>query len=60
MHVWSQYTYLTLLLLGAGVTIAKYGETKVSKYNWIDFVGSALILTLLYYGGFFSSLGFAP
>lgn len=60
MHVWPQITYLTLVLVGAGYNIAKYGETKVSKHDWSDFVSTALILIVLYYGGFFSPLGFAP
>jgi hypothetical protein len=57
MHVWTQLTYLALTCAALGVSIAKYGETKVSKYDWSDFVSVGLILTLLYCGGFFAPLG---
>ena len=60
MHLWPQLTYLALLLLGAGMAFAKYGEAKVSKYDWTDFVAQAAVLAILYFGGFFTPLGFAP
>jgi hypothetical protein len=60
MHVWPQVTYLALMCIAVGVTIANYGEVKVSRYGWTDFSSSGIVLALLYYGGFFAPLGFVP
>lgn len=57
-HVWPQVTYLVLVCMGAGVTLAKFGERKVTTHNWADLVSTGLVLALLYYGGFFTPLGF--
>lgn len=46
--------------MAAGVAIANYGQAKVSRYDWTDFVASGALLAILYYGGFFAPLGFAP
>jgi hypothetical protein len=60
MTIWPQITYLALTCMAAGVAIANYGEAKVSRYDWTDFVSSGIVLAILYYGGFFVPLDFAP
>lgn len=52
---WPQIIYLVLTLLGLGITLAKHGEPKKDKHNfYVTFVGSGLIVALLYWGGFFT------
>ena len=51
---WPQDIYLVLTLMGMGVALARYGEPKVDKYDFIDLaIGPALTMSLLYWGGFF-------
>jgi hypothetical protein len=58
MHIWPQITMLALITLGAGHTIAKFGERKTDTYGWTELViAPAITLTLLYCGGFFAPLG---
>lgn len=57
MSVWPQVTYLALTFIGLGHCLANYGNKKVSTYNWSDIVSAALILTILWCGGFFAPLG---
>lgn len=60
MHIWPQITFLCLSLVGTGIVLAKYGEKKITTYDWTDFVSTAALFTILYYGGFFAPLGFTP
>lgn len=61
MSLWPQYTIIAMSAVSFGITLAKLGQPKTDKYDLIDLlVGPAIIYTLLYYGGFFASMGFAP
>lgn len=61
MHIWPQVTWLAIMVMGAGISLAKYGEQKRDRYDLGDLViAPAITLTILYYGGFFTPLGFAP
>ncbi|MGB3042500.1 MAG: hypothetical protein WBB98_04880 [Xanthobacteraceae bacterium] len=60
MTIWPQIVYITLTCFGVGVTLARYGEAKVSRYDWTDIFATALVGTILYFGGFFAPIGFAP
>lgn len=60
MTVWPQITYLVLVLMGAGVCLGRFGERKRDNYGWTDLGGPAIGIYLLYCGGFFASLGWAP
>jgi predicted Na+-dependent transporter len=60
MHLWPQIAFLCLTLIRYGVVLAKYGEKRESTYNWADFFASGVMLTILYYGGFFAPLGVTP
>jgi len=49
-----QLIYLSLVLIGLGAEIARHGEAKKGKYNgWTSLIATLIILTVLYYGGFF-------
>lgn len=52
---WPQWVWLASMLIGVGITIARYGERKRDRYDWIDLLLTpAAGFTLLYYGGFFA------
>lgn len=49
-----QLIFLALMALNMGVCIARFGQRKTDHYNGVDvFVGPAITLGLLYWGGFF-------
>jgi hypothetical protein len=49
-----QIIYVVLLLLGVGIDLAKHGQPKTGKHSFpSSFFAAALILALLYWGGFF-------
>lgn len=62
MTVWPQIVYLVLLVMGVGVALARYGEPKrPDSYDIVDvLIGPATMAGLLYAGGFFTVLGWAP
>lgn len=52
---WPQLTFLALTFLDVGVCSARYGEQKPDCYDIVDvLVGPAIVLGLLYMGGFFT------
>jgi hypothetical protein len=61
MNLWPQYAVIALSAIGFGINVAKFGQPKTGDYDFIDLiVGPAFSYTLLYYGGFFAPMGFAP
>lgn len=53
MMGWPQLIYLALTALGAGFVIAKHGEPR-DPYNAPGaLIGTAIVLAILYWGGFF-------
>ena len=48
-----QIIYLCLLLLGLVVAVAKHGEDKGKYHAGWTLVGEAILLWILYWGGFF-------
>lgn len=57
MHLWPQYTLLALVLIGVGVSMARYGEPKRDTYGIYEaFIGPSILLGLLYAGGFFGGM----
>jgi|GEM_PF-2581001 len=51
---WPQAIYLGLMMMGIGLSIARYGEQKRDRYDLVDVaISPALICGLLYWGGFF-------
>jgi hypothetical protein len=49
-----QIIVVVLMALGAGLHLAKHGERKDERYNFVsDCIGSCVLLGLLYWGGFF-------
>lgn len=53
---WPEGIFLALILLGMGKAMARFGETKKpDSYDMIDVLfGPALLLGLLWWGGFFA------
>lgn len=52
---WPQVIYVTLLILADGYALAKNGEQRTGTYSfgW-SVLGSAIAISLLYWGGFFA------
>ncbi len=52
---WPQAIYLALVMLGIGLELARHGEAKKpGRHNaWATMIGSAIVLLLLWWGGFF-------
>lgn len=51
---WPQLTYLTLMILGIGMTAVKHGEAKSAEYNILTtLIVDAVMMFILYSGGFF-------
>jgi len=57
-----QILYLAMMLIGLGMTFAKHGEPKkLGIVNaWYSLIGALLVITLLYYGGFFAVFNIKP
>jgi hypothetical protein len=57
MSHWPQFTYLALLFLGLGATIAtNYGKPRGPAHTWASLIGAAIGLFLLQQGGFFQGM----
>lgn len=49
-----QIIFLALTFLGTGICLARHGERRIGNYNFpAAIVADALIIGLLYWGGFF-------
>lgn len=60
MSIWPQITYLVLMTLGLGLVWGKHGQPQ-SNYNVFTHLIAVMIgVVVLYYGGFFTPLGYAP
>lgn len=61
MSTWPQFTYLFLIAMSFGVNMSRLGQPKEDSYDLFDLlVAPAIVLTLLYCGGFFAPLGWSP
>lgn len=50
-----QIIIIAIYALSVGIDIAKHGEPKTGRYNAAaSLIGSAIGLSLLYWGGFFN------
>jgi hypothetical protein len=56
MSNWPQWTYLALLMIGLGVSLARFGEPKRDRYDFVDLLAPALALWLLWMGNFFAPI----
>ena len=53
---WPQITYLVLLGLSLGISMARHGSPRTDRHNfWIALIAESLLLGLLWVGGFFSN-----
>lgn len=53
MGIW-QIVYIGIMFMGLGLNLAKDGQPKEGKYSfWAQFLADAIILFILYKGGFF-------
>ena len=50
---WPELIYLVLICLGLGVSIAQHGQ-MVERDATSAIIGVVIVLSLLYWGGFFS------
>lgn len=57
MSTWPQWTFLILMLIGVGVTLARFGQQKRDYHDMGDILSAALTLWLLWMGGFFTPIG---
>jgi hypothetical protein len=49
-----QVILLSLVAIGTGIALARYGERKTDSYDIFDVVVSpSILICLLYWGGFF-------
>lgn len=44
---WPQGIYLAIVVLSMGIALARYGEQKRDRYDWIDLILSPAITTAL-------------
>ena len=60
--IWPQVTLLAITIFAAGTRIAEIANNIPPKPRspWIGFAGFCIAHTLLYFGGFWAPLGFAP
>lgn len=58
--VWPQRVLLAMIFIGWGINLSEFGKAKEKRVGFIDLFSPLIALTLLYYGGFFAVLGFAP
>lgn len=53
---WPQVVVIAVYALSLGVSLAMHGKPRTGEYNFIHAViGSAIVLTPLYLGGFFTA-----
>lgn len=53
---WPQYAYAALTMLGLGVSLQRHGQRKTGEHNIVaDVIATAIIVWLLYMGGFWAS-----
>jgi hypothetical protein len=51
---WPQLTYLALAVVELSTFAARHGQPRKDKYNvGTALISAAIVLTLLYFGGFF-------
>lgn len=56
MH-WPQIAVLVLYVLSVGVHLARHGQPRDGKYNFIgSLVMAVILLSLMYAGGFFGGV----
>lgn len=52
---WPQLVYMISALIGLGISAVKHGQYRDGTYNfWISLVATMFVLSVLYWGGFFS------
>lgn len=57
MKIIPQTVFLTLMLLGLGTTMAMHGRPKTGNHSvWITLVSDAVVIVLLWWGGFFDAV----
>lgn len=53
LGIW-QIIYLCLMVMGVGLAIGKHGESKGTYNGWVTLIATAIDITILALGGFFS------
>lgn len=53
---WPQFTYIGLMALSVGVTLALHGQPRTGTHNvGYALIGAAISLGVVYAGGFFTA-----
>ena len=60
MSLWPQYTIFALYVAFFTLSVAKSGEPKGNFNPFVDLFSTALGVFILWKGGFFTPLGWAP
>lgn len=56
MTYWPQFTYLALVCIGIGTSIANHGRERSNENCITTLIAASISLFLLYQGGFFGGL----
>lgn len=52
-----QLLFIALYSIGLGISFAEHGKPKTGNHNaWASLIAAAIVVTLLYLGGFFNQL----
>jgi hypothetical protein len=52
---WPQFLMASLMLIGEGISLARYGEKKRDSYGPVDvLIGPVAVAWILYMGGFWT------
>lgn len=52
---WPQITYIVLIAIGMTKALVLHGQPQKTKHNfWASLIASAILIFILYCGGFFS------
>ena len=52
-----QYLILAITILGLGIAMERHGKEKKGKENiWITILSNIILLSLLWWGGFFKGM----
>lgn len=52
--MWPQVVFLAMTLVGLGIALQRHGQPRTGTESiWGSLIGQAIVLGLMYWGGFF-------
>lgn len=54
---WPQGVLLIMMILSLGISMEKHGQPNKDENAWITLAADVIVITLLYFGGFFTRCG---